>query len=435
MPLQVKRLDASSIDFNSRMDSLLAWESVSDPRVQQTVNDIIERIKQQGDTALLQLTKQLDRANFKTVANLEVSPDKLQTALDNLGTEQRDALMVAADRIRTYHEKQKQDSWRYMEADGTLLGQQVTPMDRVGIYVPGGKASYPSSVLMNAIPAKVAGVREVVMAVPMPNGQVNPLVLAAAAVAGVDRVFAIGGAQAIAAMAYGTQLVPKVDKIVGPGNIYVATAKRAVFGVCGIDMIAGPSEILILCDGQTDPDWIAMDLFSQAEHDEQAQSILLCEDEDYLDQVEASLKRLLPTLGREDIAEDSMQNRGALVKVANMDEALEITNRIAPEHLELSVADPEALLPRIRHAGAIFMGRHTAEVLGDYCAGPNHVLPTSGTARFSSPLGVYDFQKRSSLIMFSPEGASKMGKVASVLARGEGLDAHARSAEYRILED
>ena len=435
MPLQVKRLDASSIDFNSRMDSLLAWESVSDPRVQQTVNDIIERIKQQGDTALLQLTKQLDRANFKTVANLEVSPDKLQAALANLGAEQRDALMVAAERIRTYHEKQKQDSWRYMEADGTLLGQQVTPMDRVGIYVPGGKASYPSSVLMNAIPAKVAGVREVVMAVPMPNGQVNPLVLAAAAVAGVDRVFAIGGAQAVAAVAYGTQLVPKVDKIVGPGNIYVATAKRAVFGVCGIDMIAGPSEILILCDGKTDPDWIAMDLFSQAEHDEQAQSILLCDDEDYLDQVEASLKRLLPTLGREDIAEVSMQNRGALVKVANMDEALEITNRIAPEHLELSVADPEALLPKIRHAGAIFMGRHTAEVLGDYCAGPNHVLPTSGTARFSSPLGVYDFQKRSSLIMFSPEGASKMGKVASVLARGEGLDAHARSAEYRILED
>ena len=435
MPLQVKRLDASSIDFNSRMDSLLAWESVSDPRVQQTVNDIIERIKQQGDTALLQLTKQLDRANFKTVANLEVSQDKLQAALENLGAEQRDALMVAAERIRTYHEKQKQDSWRYMEADGTLLGQQVTPMDRVGIYVPGGKASYPSSVLMNAIPAKVAGVREVVMAVPMPNGQVNPLVLAAAAVAGVDRVFAIGGAQAVAAMAYGTQLVPKVDKIVGPGNIYVATAKRAVFGVCGIDMIAGPSEILILCDGQTDPDWIAMDLFSQAEHDEQAQSILLCDDEDYLDQVEASLKRLLPTLGREDIAEVSMQNRGALVKVANMDEALEITNRIAPEHLELSVADPEALLPKIRHAGAIFMGRHTAEVLGDYCAGPNHVLPTSGTARFSSPLGVYDFQKRSSLIMFSPEGASKMGKVASVLARGEGLDAHARSAEYRILKD
>ncbi|MCP4791526.1 MAG: histidinol dehydrogenase [Gammaproteobacteria bacterium] len=435
MRLKVNRLDASSIDFQSRMDALLAWESVSDPRVQQTVSDIIERVKQQGDTALLQLTKQLDRANFKSVANLEVPPQKLQEALDSLPQDKRQALMVAAQRIRQYHEKQKQDSWRYMEADGTLLGQQVTPMDRVGIYVPGGKASYPSSVLMNAIPAKVAGVSEVVMSVPMPNGQVNPLVLAAAAVAGVDRVFAIGGAQAIAAMAYGTQRVPKVDKIVGPGNIYVATAKRAVFGVCGIDMIAGPSEILVLCDGQTDPDWVAMDLFSQAEHDEQAQSILLCHDEQYLDQVEDSLKRLLPTLERHEIAQTSLQNRGALIKVADLDQAIEIANRIAPEHLELSVADPEALLPRIRHAGAIFMGRHTAEALGDYCAGPNHVLPTSGTARFSSPLGVYDFQKRSSLIMFSPEGASNMGKVASVLAHGEGLEAHARSAEYRIIED
>ena len=435
MLLKVNRLDASSIDFNSRMDKLLAWESVSDPRVQQTVHDIIARIKQQGDTALLQLTKQLDRANFKTVADLEVPAAKLQTALHNLNSTQRDALLIAAERIRTYHAKQKQDSWRYMEADGTLLGQQVTPMDRVGIYVPGGKASYPSSVLMNAIPAKVAGVEEVVMAVPMPGGQVNPLVLAAAAVAGVDRVFAMGGAQAIAAMAYGTQLVPKVDKIVGPGNIYVATAKRAVFGACGIDMIAGPSEILILCDGKTNPDWVAMDLFSQAEHDEQAQSILLCEDADYLDQVEDSLKRLLPTLGRHEIARTSLQERGALVKVSDMDQAIDIVNRIAPEHLELSVADPEALLPRIRHAGAIFMGRHTAEPLGDYCAGPNHVLPTSGTARFSSPLGVYDFQKRSSLLMFSPAGASAMGKVASVLAYGEGLDAHARSAEYRILED
>ncbi len=435
MRLKVNRLDASSIDFQSRMDALLAWESVSDPRVQQTVSDIIERVKQQGDTALLQLTKQLDRANFKSVANLEVPPQKLQEALDSLPQDKRQALMVAAQRIRQYHEKQKQDSWRYMEADGTLLGQQVTPMDRVGIYVPGGKASYPSSVLMNAMPAKVAGVSEVVMSVPMPNGQVNPLVLAAAAVAGVDRVFAIGGAQAIAAMAYGTQRVPKVDKIVGPGNIYVATAKRAVFGVCGIDMIAGPSEILVLCDGQTDPDWVAMDLFSQAEHDEQAQSILLCHDEQYLDQVEDSLKRLLPTLERHEIAQTSLQNRGALIKVADLDQAIEIANRIAPEHLELSVADPEALLPRIRHAGAIFMGRHTAEALGDYCAGPNHVLPTSGTARFSSPLGVYDFQKRSSLIMFSPEGASNMGKVASVLAHGEGLEAHARSAEYRIIED
>jgi len=435
MRLKVNRLDASSIDFNNRMDDLLAWESVSDPRVQQTVNDIIDRVKQQGDTALLQLTKQLDRANFKSVANLEVPKQKLQEALEGLCDEKRDALLVAAQRIRQYHEKQKQDSWRYMEADGTLLGQQVTPMDRVGIYVPGGKASYPSSVLMNAIPAKVAGVSEVVMAVPMPNGQVNPLVLAAAAVAGVDRVFAIGGAQAIAAMAYGTTLVPKVDKIVGPGNIYVATAKRAVFGICGIDMIAGPSEILVLCDGKTDPDWVAMDLFSQAEHDEQAQSILLCHDEAYLDEVEASLQRLLPTIDRQEIAQTSLQNRGALIKVKDLDEAVAIANRIAPEHLELSVADPEALLPQIRHAGAIFMGRHTAEALGDYCAGPNHVLPTSGTARFSSPLGVYDFQKRSSLIMFSPQGASEMGKVASVLARGEGLDAHARSAEYRIIED
>jgi len=425
MRLKVNRLDASSIDFNTRMDALLAWESVSDPRVQQTVNDIIERIKQQGDTALLQLTKQLDRANFKSVANLEVPKQKLQEALDGLSDEKRDALLIAAERVRQYHEKQKQDSWRYMEADGTLLGQKVTPMDRVGIYVPGGKASYPSSVLMNAIPAKVAGVGEVVMSVPMPNGQVNPLVLAAAAVAGVDRVFAIGGAQAIAAMAYGTALVPKVDKIVGPGNIYVATAKRAVFGVCGIDMIAGPSEILVVCDGKTDPDWVAMDLFSQAEHDEQAQSILLCPDEGYLDEVEAALQRLLPTIDRQEIAQ----------KVKDMEQAVEIANRIAPEHLELSVEDPEAMLPKIRHAGAIFMGRHTAEALGDYCAGPNHVLPTSGTARFSSPLGVYDFQKRSSLIMFSPEGASEMGKVASVLARGEGLDAHARSAEYRILED
>ncbi len=435
MRLKVNRLDASSIDFNTRMDALLAWESVSDPRVQQTVNDIIERIKQQGDTALLQLTKQLDRANFKSVANLEVPKQKLQEALDGLSDEKRDALLIAAERVRQYHEKQKQDSWRYMEADGTLLGQKVTPMDRVGIYVPGGKASYPSSVLMNAIPAKVAGVGEVVMSVPMPNGQVNPLVLAAAAVAGVDRVFAIGGAQAIAAMAYGTALVPKVDKIVGPGNIYVATAKRAVFGVCGIDMIAGPSEILVVCDGKTDPDWVAMDLFSQAEHDEQAQSILLCPDEGYLDEVEAALQRLLPTIDRQEIAQTSLQNRGALIKVKDMEQAVEIANRIAPEHLELSVEDPEAMLPKIRHAGAIFMGRHTAEALGDYCAGPNHVLPTSGTARFSSPLGVYDFQKRSSLIMFSPEGASEMGKVASVLARGEGLDAHARSAEYRILED
>jgi len=337
--------------------------------------------------------------------------------------------------VRSYHQRQRQESWHYSEADGTLLGQQITPMDRVGIYVPGGKASYPSSVLMNAIPAHVAGVGEIIMVVPTPGGEVNPLVMAAAAVAGVSRVFTLGGAQAVAALAYGTATVPAVDKIVGPGNIFVATAKRAVFGLVGIDMIAGPSEILVLCDGQTDPDWVAMDLFSQAEHDENAQSILLCPDAAYLDAVEASVHKLLPTLERAEIIEASLRGRGALIEVADMEQALALINRIAPEHLELSVADPQALLPGIRHAGAIFMGRYTAEALGDYCAGPNHVLPTSGTARFSSPLGVYDFQKRSSLIQFSAAGASAMGRVASVLARGESLTAHARSAEYRILPE
>ena len=432
--LQVNRLDAQQANFEAKLSQLLAWDSVSDQRVQQTVSDIIERVRLQGDTALLQLTNQLDRTPFKSPAELEIGQPQLEQALASISDAERQALELAAQRIRAYHEHQKQDSWRYMEADGTLLGQQITPMDRVGIYVPGGKASYPSSVLMNAIPAKVAGVPEIIMAVPLPNGQVNPLVLAAAAIAGVDRVFAMGGAQAIAALAHGTQMVPKVDKIVGPGNIYVATAKRAVFGICGIDMIAGPSEILVICDGQTDPEWVAMDLFSQAEHDEQAQSILLCPDKDYLDKVEASFKALLPTLERRNIIKASIEQRGALIQVKDMEQAISLANRIAPEHLELSVADPEAMLPHIRHAGAIFMGRHTAEALGDYCAGPNHVLPTSGTARFSSPLGVYDFQKRSSLIMFSAEGASHMGKVASVLARGEGLTAHARSAEYRILD-
>jgi len=432
--LKVNRLDTQQANFEAQLSQLLGWESVSDQRVQKTVADIIERVKLQGDTALLQLTNQLDRTPFKTASELEIPQQKLDQALADISHQERDALQTAAARIRAYHQHQRQDSWSYVEADGTLLGQQITAMDRVGIYVPGGKASYPSSVLMNAIPAKVAGVKEIIMTVPLPNGKVNPLVLAAAAIAGVDRVFAIGGAQAIAALAYGTPMVPKVDKIVGPGNIYVATAKRAGFGACGIDMIAGPSEILIICDGHTDPYWVAMDLFSQAEHDEQAQSILLCPDKDYLDQVEASFKALLPTLERSSIIKTSIENRGALIQVANMQEAIDITNRIAPEHLELSVADPEAMLPEIRHAGAIFMGRHTAESLGDYCAGPNHVLPTSGTARFSSPLGVYDFQKRSSLIMFSEQGASEMGKVASVLARGESLTAHARSAEYRILD-
>ncbi|HIG36303.1 MAG TPA: histidinol dehydrogenase [Oceanospirillaceae bacterium] len=432
--LNVNRLDTQQVNFSAKLSQLLAWESVSDQRVQKTVADIIERVKAQGDTALLQFTNQLDRTPFKTTAELEIPQHKLDQALAAISDEERQALERATQRIRVYHEHQKQESWRYVEADGTLLGQQVTAMDRVGIYVPGGKASYPSSVLMNAIPAKVAGVKEIIMTVPLPNGHVNPLVLAAAAIAGVDRVFAIGGAQAIAALAHGTQMVPKVDKIVGPGNVYVATAKRAVFGTCGIDMIAGPSEILVICDGQTDPDWVAMDLFSQAEHDEQAQSILLCPDKAYLDQVEASFKALLPTMERSSIIKTSIEQRGALIHVKDMQEAIDLANRIAPEHLELSVEDPEAMLPHIRHAGAIFMGRHTAEALGDYCAGPNHVLPTSGTARFSSPLGVYDFQKRSSLIMFSPEGASEMGKVASVLARGESLTAHARSAEYRILD-
>ena len=432
--LKVNRLDTQQANFEAQLSQLLGWESVSDQRVQKTVAYIIERVKLQGDTALLKLTNQLDRTPFKTASELEIPQQKLDQALADISHQEREALQTAAARIRAYHQHQRQDSWSYVEADGTLLGQQITAMDRVGIYVPGGKASYPSSVLMNAIPAKVAGVKEIIMTVPLPNGKVNPLVLAAAAIAGVDRVFAIGGAQAIAALAYGTPMVPKVDKIVGPGNIYVATAKPAVFGACGIDMIAGPSEILIICDGHTNPDWVAMDLFSQAEHDEQAQSILLCPDKDYLDQVEASFKALLPTLERSSIIKTSIENRGALIQVANMQEAIDITNRIAPEHLELSVADPEAMLPEIRHAGAIFMGRHTAESLGDYCAGPNHVLPTSGTARFSSPLGVYDFQKRSSLLMFSEQGASEMGKVASVLARGESLTAHARSAEYRILD-
>jgi histidinol dehydrogenase len=422
--LKVNRLDTQQANFEAKLNHLLGWESVSDQRVQKTVADIIERVRVQGDTALLQLTNQLDRTPFKTAVELEIPQQKLEQALADITDGEREALQTAADRIRSYHQHQKQDSWSYVEADGTLLGQQITAMDRVGIYVPGGKASYPSSVLMNAIPAKVAGVKEIIMTVPLPNGKVNPLVLAAAAIAGVDRVFAIGGAQAIAALAHGTSMVPKVDKIVGPGNIYVATAKRAVFGTCGIDMIAGPSEILVICDGQTNPDWVAMDLFSQAEHD----------DKDYLDQVEASFKALLPTLERSSIIKASIEDRGALIHVTDMQEAIDIANRIAPEHLELSVADPEAMLPKIRHAGAIFMGRHTAEALGDYCAGPNHVLPTSGTARFSSPLGVYDFQKRSSLIMFSQQGASEMGKVASVLARGESLTAHARSAEYRILD-
>ncbi|WP_370279912.1 histidinol dehydrogenase [Pontibacterium sp.] len=433
--LNIRRLDSQQADFAEQMDKLLAWEAVSDTKVNQIVDEILTRVKADGDAAVVEYTNRFDRLQAVGMAELEMSQARLQQALDNLPKEQRQALETAAERVRSYHERQKGESWQYTEADGTMLGQKVTPMDRVGLYVPGGKASYPSSVLMNAMPAKVAGVGEIIMVVPTPDGEVNELVLAAAALAGVDRVFCIGGAQAVAALAYGTATVPKVDKIVGPGNIFVATAKRAVFGVVGIDMIAGPSEILVVCDGKTDPDWIAMDLFSQAEHDEDAQSILVSPDADFIDAVEASINKLLPTMEREGIISVSLRDRAALVKVQNMDEAMVVTNRIAPEHLELSVEEPEALLPQVRHAGAIFMGRYTAEALGDYCAGPNHVLPTSGTARFSSPLGVYDFQKRSSLIMFSADGASEMGKVASVLARGESLTAHARSAEYRIKED
>jgi len=430
----ITRLDASQSDFNQRLDQLLAWESVSDTRVAAVVDDILQQVKIRGDAAVVEFTNKFDRRSAQSINDFVVTPAQLQHALTQISAEQRAALEIAAERIRNYHQHQLQSSWRYTEADGTVLGQQISAMERVGLYVPGGKASYPSSVLMNAIPAKVAGVDELTMVVPAPDGEISPMVLAAAAIAGVDRVITIGGAQAVAALAYGTETIAKVDKIVGPGNIYVATAKRAVFGQVAIDMIAGPSEILVVCDGLTDPDWIAMDLFSQAEHDEQAQSILLCPDADYLNKVEASLKRLLPTLARETIASVSLKNRGALIKVADMEQAIAVSNRIAPEHLELSVADPESLLPQVRHAGAIFMGRFTPEALGDYCAGPNHVLPTSGTARFSSPLGVYDFQKRSSIIMCSAAGASVLSKTASVLARSEYLEAHARSAEYRIVD-
>ncbi|MEG4315801.1 MULTISPECIES: histidinol dehydrogenase [unclassified Pseudomonas] len=432
VPAAIRRLNAADADFARHLDHLLSWESVSDDGVNARVLEIIQAVRTRGDAALVELTQRFDGLEVSSMADLILPRARLEQALERITPEQRKALELAADRVRIYHERQKQDSWTYTEADGTVLGQKVTPLDRAGLYVPGGKASYPSSVLMNAIPAKVAGVPEVVMVVPTPRGEVNELVLAAACIAGVDRVFTIGGAQAVAALAYGTESVPPVDKIVGPGNIYVATAKRHVFGQVGIDMIAGPSEILVVCDGQTDPDWIAMDLFSQAEHDEDAQSILVSPDAAFLDRVAESIARLLPTLERADIARTSIESRGALIQVADMAQAIEVANRIAPEHLELSVENPEQYLEQIRHAGAIFMGRYTAEALGDYCAGPNHVLPTSGTARFSSPLGVYDFQKRSSIINCSAEGASELGKIASVLARGESLTAHARSAEYRI---
>ena len=428
----IKRLSTAQHDFWPQLETLLAWEGVSNATVNQTVSDILVDVCQRGDAAVVEYSNRFDRLQVTAMAELEIPLSRVQASLAALPAAQRGALEQAAARIRAYAQRQKLESWTYTEADGTVLGQQVTPLDRVGLYVPGGKAAYPSSVLMNAIPAKVAGVPELIMVVPTPDGEVNELVLAAAAVAGVDRVFAIGGAQAVAALAYGTATVPRVDKIVGPGNIYVATAKRMVFGTVGIDMIAGPSEILVLCDGKTDADWIAMDLFSQAEHDEDAQAILVSPDSAFLDRVQDAIARLLPGMERAEIIGKSLAARAALIQVRDLDEAIEVANFIAPEHLELSLDDAPAVAARIRHAGAIFMGRYTAEALGDYCAGPNHVLPTSRTARFSSPLGVYDFQKRSSLIGCSADGASELGKIASTLARGEGLTAHARSAEYRI---
>ncbi len=430
--LTITKLDKTTTDFDKQLKTLLAWDESDDLEVHRRVLDIIANVRKNGDQAVLDYSNQFDHTQFKKAADFELTSATLKQAWETLSAEKADALQTAANRIRAYAEEQKMQSWQYTENDGTVLGQKITALDKVGLYVPGGKAAYPSSVLMNAIPAKVADVGELIMVVPTPQGETNHLVLAAAYIAGVDRIFTIGGAQAVAALAYGTKTIPAVDKIVGPGNIYVATAKKMVFGQVGIDMIAGPSEILIICDGKTNPDWIAMDLFSQAEHDENAQAILISDDADYLNQVEKSINKLLPEMERKDIIKASLTSRGAFIKVDTLTQAAEVANTIAPEHLELSVEDPETLNQHIRNAGAIFMGRYTAEALGDYCAGPNHVLPTSSTARYSSPLGVYDFQKRSSLINCSESGADTLGKIASVLARGESLTAHARSAEFRI---
>ena len=429
--IRIKRFNSTDPDFDSSLEKLLAFENAQDDAVDITVAKILADIRSRKDAALIEYTNRFDRLTATSGKDLELTQENLHHSLEALPTIQRNALEQAAERVRSYHEKQQLNSWQYTDSDGTLLGQKITPLDRVGLYVPGGKASYPSSVLMNAIPAKVAGVKELIMVVPTPGGERNDMVLAAAAISQVDRVFTIGGAQAVGALAYGTETVPQVDKIVGPGNAYVAAAKRRVFGVVGIDMVAGPSEILVICDGKTDPDWIAMDLFSQAEHDELAQSILLSPDTEFLDRVMRSIGRLLSGMPRKDVIRTSLENRGALIQVQSLDEACAIANRIAPEHLELSVDQPEIWVDKIRHAGAIFLGRNACEALGDYCAGPNHVLPTSRTARFSSPLGVYDFQKRSSLIQVSQQGAAKLGEIASVLAHGEGLQAHAMSAEYR----
>lgn len=429
---RIARLTSTAADFEARLAKLLAFEAAQDAKVERAVAEIIADVRARGDAAVLELTRRFDRVAADSMRNLEVSDEALDTALAAIDTTTRSALEAAAARVRVYHERQRAESWQFIDADGTLLGQRVTPIARVGVYVPGGRAAYPSTVLMNVIPAKVAGVGEIIMTVPTPGGERSDLVLAAAKLAGVNRVFTIGGAQAVAALAYGTAVVPKVDKIVGPGNAYVAAAKRRVFGEVGIDMIAGPSEVLIICDATADPDWIAMDLFAQAEHDAIAQSIAISTDASYLDRVAASIERLLPEMPRRQIIEASLANRGALVLARDDDELCQLANQIAPEHLELAVDNPERLLDRIRHAGAIFLGRHSSEALGDYCAGPNHVLPTAGTARFSSPLGVYDFQKRTSLIGVSRRGADKLGRIAGTLARGEGLSAHARAVEYRL---
>lgn len=434
MTIAIQRLSTVDADFAAKLKTLLAFEAAADDTIERTVATILADVKTRGDAAVVDYSNRFDRLSATSMADLELSRDELEKALAGLPTERRAALEAAAQRVRAYHEKQKLDGWSYTEADGTLLGQMITPLDRVGLYVPGGKAAYPSSVLMNAIPAKVAGVKELIMVVPTPGGERNPLVLAAACLAGVDRVFTIGGAQAVGALAYGTESVPQVDKIVGPGNAYVATAKRRVFGIVGIDMVAGPSEILVVSDGTGNPDWVAMDLFSQAEHDELAQSILICTDAAFIERVQASIDKLLPTMPRQEVIRTSLSNRGAFILVRDMDEAVAIANRVAPEHLELALDNPDPWVEKIHHAGAIFIGHYTSESLGDYCAGPNHVLPTSGSARFSSPLGVYDFQKRTSLIKVSKEGAQTLGRIASTLAHGEGLPAHAKSAELRLAD-
>ncbi len=432
MSVPIQRFSSRDADFAVKLDKLRAFESAQNAITDRKVQEILAEVRTRGDAALLEFTHRFDRWQPASAEALEIPRAALQAAMANLAPDIRAALEAAAARISTFHEHQRQSSWTFTEADGTVLGQNVTPLDRAGLYVPGGKAAYPSSVLMNAIAAKVAGVTELIMVTPTPDGTVNETVLAAAALAGVDRVFRIGGAQAIGALAFGTNTIAAVDKIVGPGNEYVAAAKRQVFGVVGIDMVAGPSEILVIADGTTNPDWVAMDLFSQAEHDEIAQAILLCPDENFIDKVAASIEKQIGKMPRATIIRASLANRGALIHVRDLTEACSISNQIAPEHLELSVADSNALLPNIRHAGAIFMGAHASESLGDYCAGPNHVLPTSGTARFSSPLGVYDFQKRSSIIQVSAAGAQTLGRVAATLARAEGLEAHAQSAEYRF---